>query len=355
MWSLFWIGAAILTAIVIWKACDPFSDAAHFLGRNIPQSVRGATIDAVASSLPELFSTFLFLMVYDEYASGVATCAGSALYNMLVIPAICVLLVRNLQVSSEVVWRDGVYYVASQLLLVLFLASGKLTWYMGLGLILMYVGYTVWLYLDARNYRRRRRQRPSESGSEDGEPEGGVPEDGEPEDGEPKDATRFTPKKAWLVVLVSTVVVGVACHLLVTACVRLAGLWGVAPYFVAVIIAAAATSVPDTFISIFSARKGDSSGAVANAFGSNIFDINICLGLPLLIYCATTGQTIELKGSEITTLWVLLIVSSVVTLVLFGTRYRIGRAKGVIMLLVYIGFLVYVVLEGLSSGALLAI
>eukprot|EP01047_Picozoa_sp_COSAG01_P114438 COSAG01_NODE_43112_length_433_cov_0.772455_1_plen_71_part_01 len=47
----------------------------------------------------------------------------------------------------------------------------------------------------------------------------------------------------------------------------------VAPYFTAVILGAAASSVPDTIISYKDAMKGDYDDAIANAIGSNIFDI----------------------------------------------------------------------------------
>ena len=37
------------------------------------------------------------------------------------------------------------------------------------------------------------------------------------------------------------------------------------------------------FLSIGAARRGDDSGAVSNAFGSNIFDICVSLSVPLLV------------------------------------------------------------------------
>lgn len=79
----------------------------------------------------------------------------------------------------------------------------------------------------------------------------------------------------------------------------------VAPYFTAVILGAAASSVPDTIISYKDAMKGDYDDAIANAIGSNIFDIwcaccaiscsslhhsddthanSFALGLPLFLY-----------------------------------------------------------------------
>lgn len=339
MVSLFWILVVVVTSVVIWKACDPFSDAAHYLGRHIPESVRGATIDAVGSSLPELFSTFLFLMVYDQYASGVATCAGSAIYNMLVIPGLCALTIKRLEVGPEVVRRDGFYYLGSQAVLVVFLATGKLTWYMGLTLILLYGGYVTWLYIDARRFRKatvldasqsmiiRREEAHSHRWS----------------------GRELTTRRAWTILAISAAIVGVACHFMVTSCVKLAEAWKVAPYFVAVILAAAATSVPDTFLSLRSTMKGDDSGAVSNAFGSNIFDINICLGLPLLVHTLMTGRPIELPGRGITELWVILTAYSAVTLAIFGTKYRIGKLKAAAMMALYLAFIAYAVIRGVTT------
>ncbi len=67
-----------------------------------------------------------------------------------------------------------------------------------------------------------------------------------------------------------------------------AGIWvpifgektGIPLIFVAVVLSAAATSVPDTIISIKDARKGNYDDAVSNALGSNIFDIAFALGCP---------------------------------------------------------------------------
>ena len=54
-----------LISLVIWQACDPFADAAQWVGKklHLPGSVRGATLDAVASSMPELFSGIFFVVL----------------------------------------------------------------------------------------------------------------------------------------------------------------------------------------------------------------------------------------------------------------------------------------------------
>ncbi len=325
--TILWLALAGLSSVLIWKASDPFSDASHFLGRNIPESVRGATIDAVASSLPEFFATFFFLFVYDQFSSGVGTIAGSAIYNILVIPGLCALIAKNLTVTKDVVWRDGVFYVLSQLILVGFLMTGHLTWYMGATLLLVYLVYVWFLHRHAKNHEN------SQEHDDYGKAPGGKP---------------WTNRRAWLVLLVSTLVVAAACQLLVTSTVELAVHWAVPAYFVAVILAAAATSVPDTAISVHSTLKGDHSGALSNAFGSNVFDIDVGLGLPLLLYTSIHGRAIPIQGRGIAHLWLVLIGASLASLLLVGSRYRITRKKGLIMIALYGGFVAYAVVHALQ-------
>ena len=61
----FILSFATAISILIGEACDPFSDAAQWVGHRLqlPGSVRGATLDAIASSMPELFTGLFFVMV----------------------------------------------------------------------------------------------------------------------------------------------------------------------------------------------------------------------------------------------------------------------------------------------------
>ncbi len=43
----------ILCCVVIWRASDGFEAASEYLGRNLNEGVRGATINAIGSSMPE--------------------------------------------------------------------------------------------------------------------------------------------------------------------------------------------------------------------------------------------------------------------------------------------------------------
>jgi hypothetical protein len=62
-----------------------------------------------------------------------------------------------------------------------------------------------------------------------------------------------------------------------------------------------------------------------------------------------TGRPIELPGRGITELWVILTAYSAVTLAIFGTKYRIGRLKASAMMVLYLAFIAYAVIRGVTT------
>ena len=62
--------------------------------------------------------------------------------------------------------------------------------------------------------------------------------------------------------------------------------------FIAIIFAAIGSSFPDTIISYKDAQKGNYDDAISNAYGSNIFNLCVALGLPLLFFTVIYGPII---------------------------------------------------------------
>ncbi|MEC9094965.1 MAG: sodium:calcium antiporter, partial [Planctomycetota bacterium] len=160
-------------------------------------------------------------------------------------------------------------------------------------------------------------------------------------------------RTAWIIILVSTVVAATACYWLVEITTETAERLEIDIFFVAVILAAAASSVPDTFLSVASAKKGDDDGAVSNAFGSNIFDISVCISIPLLVASYLNGwQPILIEQSgAIVGLQVMLAVLTVATLGLIWHNLQLTRAKAIFLCALYALFIAYAVLG--SQGWLL--
>ena len=71
------------------------------------------------------------------------------------------------------------------------------------------------------------------------------------------------------------------------------------PLVMGVLVLAVGTSVPDAIGSIIAAKNGEAEMAIANAIGSNVFDILLGLGLPWIIVASSA----ESGYVEITTPW----------------------------------------------------
>jgi cation:H+ antiporter len=115
--------------------------------------------------------------------------------------------------------------------------------------------------------------------------------------------------------------------------------------FVAVVLSAAATSVPDTIISIKDARKGNYDDAVSNALGSNIFDIAFALGLPLLMYNLIYGESIILQAEVLAftkEVWVFLLLATISALAIMLIGKKFNRRKALLLLGIYALFLLFV-------------
>tara|TARA_R110002049_G_scaffold4601_5_gene32557 strand:+ start:770784 stop:772142 length:1359 start_codon:yes stop_codon:yes gene_type:complete len=409
VFSLFQI---VAVSIVIWQACDPFADAAQWFGERwrLPGSVRGATLDAIASSMPELFSGLFFVIVAINASGGsaeqisvagteglgatIATCAGSAVYNMMLIPAMCGIVIAKtrtkrpvIEIDSTVISRDGMWFLVCEIVLIMFLFQPAMHWIMGVVLLAFYALYVYQLYLDSKRFQRARDSvaakfdgvampatddlvtaisdagiRPSLHLIAQVRRELADPSDDEGEPGDHETAgilfgliqVKLTPAIGYAILVVCTLIAAAACYWLVNVTHQLAEELQVPLFFVAVIVAAAASSVPDTFLSIAAAKRGDDDGAVSNAFGSNIFDICVCLSVPLLVNCYLNNwQPISLSqnGAPLEGLFglqILLVASTVVTLLIMWRDLRLTATKSWILVGLYGVFIGYAVLGSLG-------
>lgn len=361
----------LTTMVVIWRASDGFETASELLGENLSDGVRGATINAIGSSMPELFTTLFFLVVLNEtegFAGGLGTTAGSAIFNGMIIPAVVILavvgagVVQRVNVSRKVLYRDGLSLLAAEAILIFLIGGTQLQWWHGAVLMLTYGAYVVILF---------RTMSEGEEGEEEGEEE---------EDDESPNRSRLTSllmldlehaivgdkeltrARGWNLLVVSMMVIGAACLLLVKACEWMGSEsfsvfgWGsfsgldIPVIFVSVVLASAATSVPDTIISIRDAKAGNYDDAVSNAIGSNIFDVCFALGFPLFLFTLMNGP-IELSADIAlfsTELRTLLFGLTVVGILVYLLGNGMGRGKAFILLGLYFFFTLYIV--GRSNG-----
>ena len=117
------------------------------------------------------------------------------------------------------------------------------------------------------------------------------------------------------------------------------GYLGIAKGPLGLTFVAAGTSFPDMLASLLVASKGCADMAVSNAFGSNIFDILLGLGLPWMLQC-----TFVEKGSvlfvdsmdQLNSSFKLLIVSFFLWFFIIGlVRWNLAPLMGMVMVVLY--------------------
>ncbi len=342
----------VLSCIIIWKASDGFDTASEYIGRNLSEGVRGATINAIGSSMPELLTTLFFLFVLKDkggFAGGIGTTAGSAIFNGMIIPALVILIVifkglnSSVKVSRKVLLRDGIALILCELVLIFLIGGNTLTWWHGLVLMLLYITYGIYMFTTMKKEEKSESIEIEDDISS--QVNKGVLYNLCTLNLEPIFIKRqINSLNAWVLLSVTTIIIGFACFLLVKSCEWLGEALHIPIYFIAVVLASAATSVPDTVLSLKDAQKGNYNDAVSNALGSNIFDVCFALGFPLFLFGVFYGN-IEMSPEtvkNVSELRILLLLLTLVSFIIYIFDTKMGKWSAFFLLLLYATFTIFI-------------
>lgn len=340
------IAFILLASLVIMFACNVFEQSASYLGRNMSGGARGALIDAIGSSLPELMVTLMFVASGkpELILAGISVTAGSAIFNAVIIPALSIFAakdengnkVNSFEIYRPALLRDGFYLLVVEGVLIYFLGDDTFTLAMAGILLAMYVVYAVHVIFDSV---RLGNDFPDDEYEYESLESNWI-----------QAVYRFdfnkllfkdkpmTTKTAWTVLLLAVAIIGIACHYLAVGIEDISSVFGIPVYFAAVVLGAAATSVPDTILSIKSAQRGDYEDAVGNAIGSNIFDVTVSLALPIalyLIYSDKVGLPLEQSDDLLALRWFVLGTSAAVIAALVATSRNVTRKTAWFLIALY--------------------
>lgn len=335
--------AIVLAAFIIAKSCDVFETSTDYLGRNLSDGVKGMTLNAIGSSLPELLTTVFFLInansdsVGYNLAASIGGDSGSAIFNSIVIPAFVIIAVirigiNGVSLSKKVILRDGLFLIGAELLFLLVLSGPKIEAWHGwvlTGYYFIYLGYA-FITMDRSN----------QSDQDDDEIE-----IYEWHQKFLHKKSKGKTKRAWMLLIVSMIIIAAACDILVVACEYLAGGLNINMLFVSLILVAAASSVPDTIISMKDAKKGNHDDSLSNVLGSNIFDITFSCSLPLSLFIMFTGKPIVMGNAAdgLLDIRFMLLTVTMLTIALFIFSKKLGKPQLVTLVSLYSIFILYCV------------
>ena len=127
----------------------------------------------------------------------------------------------------------------------------------------------------------------------------------------------------------------------VDGAVYMAESFGLSESFIGLTVVAIGTSLPELFTSAMAAYRRNIDIAVGNVVGSNIFNLLWILGVSALIRPLPFNV---MSNSDIV---MMIFASTLLILAMpFGRRNTIDRLNGVVFLLIYLAYLVYLVMRG---------
>ncbi len=311
----------VVASLAIYYSGNKFASASSEIGDyfNLSRSVKGATLDAVAGSFPELMIAVFSVVFFHKFDIGIGTIAGSVLFNTLIIPSIAVLVSPVVfRVSREVMVRDAVFYVIA---ILAFLSSilYSLTW--GVATAVIFIGIYLW-YINMIIEHTKKYQ--SEHKKMLGE--------------------KISVVMKITSALLNMITIGVAAYFLTKHAILFSQALGIPAVVIGFSVVAMATSIPDTIISVANAKKGRTDDVMSNVFGSNIFNILIALGIPLFLASVLTGEGVDIVSGGFDLL-IGLIIATVVVIYFTIDDYILTKRNAVVMLLMYFLFITYLFLR----------
>ena len=304
VWILLVVGFVLLI-----KGADYFVEGSSAVAKilRIPSVVIGLTIVAMGTSAPELaVSVTAALTGNNEIAVG--NVIGSNIFNLMVVCGACALW-TPMAVSQSTLKQELPFSIAMGLILLILGYSGmEISRADGLIFIVIFVCFLMWMVRAAKV---------------------------NPVQQEEEEAKMLSGWKCVLYILLGGAAIMWGGDLVVDSASAIAANFGLSQNLIGLTIVAMGTSLPELVTSVVASRKGEVDMALGNVLGSNVFNILMVLGAAAAISPITFVQE---NMMDI----ILLTGMSLIVWVFAWTKKQVRRSEGIIMLLVYAAYMVYI-------------
>ena len=319
------IAAVILLLAVgfafLVKGADFFVEGSSSIAKKlkVPPIIIGLTIVAMGTSLPETAVSVTASLVQNNELA-VSNVVGSNIFNLMFVIGVCSIL-TPIMVQKATVVRDIPLSLGCALFLLVLGVSGlgdktgmTLGHADGVIFLIVFAGYIFTMVRSAMKARAAG-QKVEIEGVE-----------------ECDNMKELSYGKSILFLIVGAAAIAFGGDLTVDTASRIAIELGMSQTLVGLTIVSIGTSLPELVTSVVAARKNE----VGNAVGSNIFNILMVLGISSAI------SPVALIWENIIDI-VLLMVFSVMVWIFAGTRKKIERKEGIIMVVVYLVYCAYII------------
>lgn len=306
----------ILGFILLIKGADFFVDGSSSIAKllKIPSVIIGLTIVAFGTSAPELSVSFSAAM-QGQNEIAISNVLGSNIFNLMVVTGACA-AVTAIPVNAGILKREFPFSIFAAGLLLLFSLVGSgdpaITRMEGITLLVLFVFYIAMQIRGALKSRSEAEEDPV--------------------------ANILSPFRSIALVIIGCIMIIYGGDFVVDSASDIAASFGLSETLIGLTIVAFGTSLPELVTSIVASRKGENDLAVGNVVGSNLFNILMILGI------STSINPVPLNTTAIYDSLILILFSCLV-LFFCWSKKRLGRGEGIVMLLMYAIYTVYIIIR----------
>lgn len=310
----------IIGFVLLIKGADFFVEGASSVAKmlKVPSLIIGMTIVAMGTSLPET-SVSIAASMNNQNTLAVSNVVGSNIFNLMVVLGVCA-VITELKVSKDVLKRDYPFSVLCAILLlvagVIGMTLGRMDGTIFLVIFAVFIFYLIKSALDARK-------------------SGEISEKEREMNEEMEEMEDLPVWKCILYIVGGAIAIKYGGDWVVDSASVIATSFGISATLVGLTICSVGTSLPEFVTSIVAAKKNELDMAVGNVVGSNVFNILMVLGI------AATVSPIAFLTENVIDI-VVLLVFSLITWVLCVTQKKLSKKEGILMLVLYTIYLVYI-------------
>ena len=313
----------IIGFVLLIKGADFFVDGSSSVAKilKVPTIIIGLTVVAFGTSMPEL-SVSVTAALRGSNDLAVSNVLGSNIFNLLVVLGCCA-LVKPVAAKWSLLKKEFPFSILITIILLLVdsdfsimkILDGNQGFVLGrwAGLLFLIL-FVLYIYATVKSALRSR---------------------AEAKDMEEEEYKTMSPLKSGIYIVIGLIGIVWGGNLVVDSASNIAVTFGWSQTFIGLTIVALGTSLPELVTSVVAARKGENDLAVGNVVGSNIFNILLILGVSSFI----TPITLDVTAVYDT---IILIIASIVVYVSAISKREIQRKEGILFLVCYFDFFLYV-------------
>ena len=305
--------------VFLVKGADLFVEGSSSIAKKfkVPSIIIGLTIVAMGTSLPEA-AVSVTASIANKNALAVSNVIGSNIFNLMMVIGVCAIM-TPVAVNKATLKRDFPFSVICAILLLVLGLIGPMSLGHADGVIflILFAGFIGLMIRSAMKASKEGNAVASE-------------------EIEAAEEIKIMPVwKSLLFIVIGAVGIIIGGDVVVDSASNIAAKFGMSQTLIGLTIVSVGTSLPELVTSIVAARKNEVDMALGNAIGSNVFNILFVLGIAGAIspMAFLTENVIDI---------VILLVFSLIVWLFAWTKKEIKRGEGLIMVLLYVLYVVYI-------------